>query len=187
MCIVHIKNISLINGEFMKKLQIVLLTLVSVSAFALGKEATLYSREKYDDYPKACYSFRYLSQDEEVTSNNWEILFSNGDGDTFSVNTVASDNSFIYDLGNRSCASINSTYPEDRKSRPIVWLGYSDADPSILTPERSISAKVGHCYLTYNNDEDGRVVSLFHVKELVSGDHVVIDEIEVLNDLRTNN
>ena len=55
-----------------------------------------------------------------------------------------------------------------------------------MIPQTNVAAELGHCYLTYNNDEAGRVVSLFHVKELVSGDHVVIDEIEVLNDLRAN-
>ena len=45
----------------------------------------------------------------------------------------------------------------------------------------------GHCYLTYNSDEDGRVVTLFHVKEHTKSKSVVIDEIEVLDVLVRKN
>lgn len=147
------------------------------------EDVTLISRYTGGDYVSASYSFRFLSQDINVTRNNWEILFEAREDfeDYFQANTVVDDNSFIYDLGERSCKDIKSAYPEDRKDRPLSWLAYSDADPSDLSPTKTALVKIGHCYLTYNNDQDGRVISLFHVKDHVKNKTVTIDEIEVLN------
>lgn len=148
-----------------------------------GKSVKLISRYTGGDYVTAAYSFRYLTQDVSKTRNNWELLFEAREDfeDYFAVNTVVDDNSFIYDLGQKSCADIKSAYPEDRQNRPLVWLAYSDADPSNLEPTRQAKVQVGHCYLTYNNDEDGRVVSLFHVQAHEKSRTVTIDEIEVLD------
>lgn len=150
---------------------------------SITSPVTLVSRYTGGDYGTATYSFRYLSQDVNQTHNNWELLFEGRADfeDYFAVNTVVDDNSFIYDLGQKSCADIKSSYPSDRKDRPLVWLAYSDADPSNLEPTREAKVQVGHCYLTYNNDEDGRVVSLFHVQSHEKSKTVTIDEIEVLN------
>lgn len=145
---------------------------------------TLISRYTGGDYITATYSFRHLTRDNvELTRNNWELLFeARADfEDHFAVNMVVDDNSFIYDLGKKSCADIKSAYPQDRKNRPLVWLAYSDADPSDLEPTREAKVQVGHCYLAYNNDEDGRVVSLFHVQAHEKNKSVTIDEIEVLD------
>jgi hypothetical protein len=151
-------------------------------------DVILLSRYDIGNYESATYSFMFLTRDDtEKTHNNWELLFEarigNGD-DSFMVNMVVDDNSYIYDLGERSCKDIKSNATDDRLSRPLVWLAYSDADPSGLNPERSLSVHKGHCYLTYNNDENGRVVALFHVKNHIKGGLVVLNEIEVLDRLK---
>ncbi len=161
---------------------------VASVSMASADDVTLVSRYTGGDYVSASYSFRYLSQDVKLSRNNWEVLFEARPDfeDFFQVNTVVDDNSFIYDLGERSCNDIKSSYPEDRKKRPMVWLAYSDASPSKRLPTRSAKVQIGHCYLTYNNDEIGRVVSLFHVKAHNKSMSVTIDEIEVLNVLNSN-
>lgn len=155
-----------------------------LSGFSSDADVTLISRYTGGTYTTATYSFRHMSQDVNVTRNNMEILFEGREdfaADFFETNTVVDDHSFIYDLGKRSCASIQSSVPGDRKSRPLVWLAYSDADPSNLAHANRASVNVGHCYLAYNNDEDGRVVTLFNVKAHVKSKSVTINEIEVLN------
>ena len=150
-------------------------------------EVELISRYNGGDYITATYSFRYMTQGNlNVTRNNWEILFDprSDFDDYFEVDTVVDDVSFIYDLGQKSCKDIKSAYPDDRTKRPLVWLAYSDADPSRMTATDKALVKEGHCYLSYNNDEDGRVVTLFHVKKHNQHKSAVINEIEVLNDLR---
>ncbi len=151
----------------------------------LGKpeQVMLVSRYHGGTYISASYSFRFLNQDLQQANNNWEILFeARGDfEDYFQVNTVADDNSFIFDLGKKTCHDIVSRCPADRKSRPLVWLGYSEANPSSLTPATTAKVQIGHCYLTYNNDENGRVVSLFHVSDHEKSKTVTINEIEVLD------
>ena len=152
----------------------------------LSKNSTdvkLTSRYTDGDYVSASFSFRYLSQDVQLTKNNWEILFEAREdfADYFQVNTVVDDNSYIYDLGEKSCNDIYSSYPAERMSRPLVWLAYSDADPSNLNGTRTAKVQVGHCYLTYNNDSDGRVVALFHVKSHEKNKTVMLNEIEVLD------
>lgn len=164
------------------------LLLIGLSFISMANdEVTLESRYTIGDYTTATYSFMHLTRDNvNLTKNNWEILFEarRDFNDYFSVNTVVDDNSFIYDLGKRSCKSIKSTYSRGRNRRPLVWLAYSDADPSDLTPKKRVEVKTGHCYLAYNNDEDGRVVSLFNVKDHKENETVTINEIEVLNRLK---
>lgn len=149
------------------------------------KEITLISRyTQGGNYNTATYSFKHMSQDINITRNNNEILFEARQyfDDYFDTNTVVDDASFIFDLGNKSCKDIKSRYPEDRKSRPLVWLGYSDASPgNVRSANSKANVNVGHCYLTYNNDEDGRVVTLFHVKDHIKNQSVTLDEIEVLD------
>lgn len=149
----------------------------------------LISRYTGGDYTTATYSFRHQTRDNvDLTRGNWEILFEARDSieDFFKVNTVVDDNSFIYDLGNRSCAAIKSSHPEIRKTRPLVWLSASDAAPNNKTPQTQVKVQVGHCYLTYNNDSDGRVVALFRVAHHEKSKRVLIDEIEVLDVLTRN-
>jgi hypothetical protein len=151
-----------------------------------ANEVMLLSRD-IGGYNGATYSFRFLTHDEGVTRNNWEIMFEAGykyaseSQDKFIVDTVVDDNSFIYDIGERSCANIYSSDSGDRIKRPLVWLGYSDAKPSAFAALKEAPVLQGHCYLTYNNDEDGRVVTLFHVRSREKNRSVTIDEIEVLD------
>ena len=159
----------------------------AVSQTKSVQEVTLTSRYTGGDYITATYSFRHLTRDNvNKTFNNWELLFEAREdfADHFDVNTVVDDNSFIYDLGKRNCKDIKSSVPSDRKSRPMVWLAYSDASPNDLEPTKSALVKKGHCYLTYNSDEDGRVIALFHVKDHKVNKSVTIDQIEVLDDVR---
>ena len=156
-----------------------------ISCDTSNKEVNLISRYIPDgSYNTATYSFKHMSQDINVTKNNNEILFeARADfEDYFETNTVVDDASYIFDLGEKSCNDIKSSYPEDRKKRPLAWLGYSDASPGHQKNANS-TAKVitGHCYLAYNNDEDGRVVTLFHVKNHIKGQSVTLNEIEVLD------
>lgn len=169
-----------------------LLILVSSNNFAYSQtcnekqdEIKLISRYiQGGNYNTATYSFKHMSQDINVTRNNNEILFEAREDfeDYFDTNTVVDDTSYIFDLGKKSCKDIKSAYPEDRKLRPLVWLGYSDASPgNVKSANSKANVKVGHCYLAYNNDEDGRVVTLFHVKNHIKSQSVTLDEIEVLD------
>jgi hypothetical protein len=190
------------KGTFMKKT--ILKTASAFTLFAVStiitstavggslpvapKEVTLTSRSTGGNYQTATYSFRHMSQDIQVTRNNMEILFegrADYQNDYFQVSMVVDDNSFIYDLGAKSCADIKSTYPNDRESRQIVWLGGSDASPLKNVGTKTAPVMVGHCYLAYNNDEDGRVVTLFHVEKAVKNHSVTINEIEVLDILNS--
>jgi hypothetical protein len=159
---------------------------VSVGITSLPKapeSIALVSRYTGGDYHTAAYSFRWMSQDENITRNNYEVLFEAREdfADYFRVNTVVDDNSSIYDLGERSCQDIQSSTPDERKSRPLVWLAYSEASPADLTPAKTALVQQGHCYLTYNSDEDGRVVTLFHVKAHEKSKTVTLDQVEVLD------
>ncbi|WP_413942699.1 hypothetical protein [Bdellovibrio sp. HCB-162] len=143
----------------------------------------LISRYNGGNYVTATYSFKYMTRDNvELTRNNWEILFEAREdfADHFRVNTVVDDFSFIFDLGEKSCKEINSKYPDEKATRPLVWLAYTDVDPYDLPPTREALVKENHCYLSYNNDSEGTVVTLFHVKSHVKSKSVVLDEIDVL-------
>lgn len=164
-------------------------TLLTIASISHASEATLTSRYTGGDYTTATYSFRFMSQDINVTKNNVEILFegrADFEKDYFVVNTVVDDNNLIYDLGEKSCADISSSYPAFRQSRPLVWLGYSEASPLNKIGTKTAPVTVGHCYLAYNNDESGRVVTLFHVASAEKNKSVTINEIEVLNSLTSN-
>src|SRR3712207_336928 len=63
--------------------------------------ATLLSRKKYDDYARACFSFEFGGNGEEIRKqnrNDWDIQFGNG-GDVFDVTMIVDDQSRIADLG----------------------------------------------------------------------------------------
>lgn len=157
-----------------------LATGLSSRAAAAPVEVTLISRYTGGDYQTASYSFRHMSQDINVTRNNMEVLFEAREDfeDYFRVDTVVDDNSFIYDLGKRNCNDISSPFP---RTNSLGWLAYSDADPSKLNPAKTAPVKVGHCYLTYNNDNKGRVVVLFRVKAHEKSKTAIIDQIDVVD------
>jgi len=156
---------------------------LAVEAPKLPEPVELISRYTGGDYTTATYSFRHLTRDNvDLTRHNWEILFEAREDfeDFFTVTMVVDDNSFIYDLGNKSCASLKSDYPEARKTRPLTWLAYSEARPSGKTAQSHAKVQLGHCYLTFNNDSEGRVIALFRVVAHEKSKRVKIDEIEVL-------
>lgn len=166
---------------------LLLLTAINVNAANIPKapsEVVLFSRYINDDYNAASYSFRKMSQDVKVHRNNVDVLFEAREDleDRFHVNMVVDDVSFIFDLGNRSCKDIESAYPEYRQMRPLVWLAYSDATTAMKQASQdTVKVNKNHCYLVYGNDEDGRVVTLFHVRAHEKSKKVIIDEIEVLD------
>ena len=127
-------------------------------------EVTLTSRYTGGNFSTASYSFKFSSQDINVTKNNMEILFEGREDskDYFSVSMAVDDDSLIYDLGESSCKEIKTT------------------NPSKLNPAITAEVKMGHCYLTVNNDESGRTVTLFRVVEHNKSHSVRINEIEVL-------
>lgn len=173
-------------GGHMKNFFSFLLITLCLNSIA-NDEVVLESRYTIGNYTTATYSFMHTTRDDvSLTKNNWEILFEAPpySVDYFSVDTVVGDNSFIYDLGKKSCKDIKSIYPEEREKRPLAWLAYSDADPSKLNPSKRLGVNLGHCYLTYNNDENGRVIALFKVQEHKINEKVVLSEIEVLDRLR---
>jgi hypothetical protein len=145
-------------------------------------DATLTSRYTGGTFATASYSFKTSSQDIEITKNNMEVLFEAREDfkDFFSVSMAVDDISVIYDLGDTSCKEINSTKPQLRTKKPLEWLASSDANPANLFPTLIAEVKKGHCYLTVNKDDSGRVVALFHVADHNKSFSVRINEIEVL-------
>lgn len=166
-----------------------LLVAILAKADVVPSEVTLVSRYNEGNYNTATFSFRHMTQDISVTGNNYEILFEARQDfeDYFRVNMVVDDFSFIADLGEQSCKEIQSSYPEARSRSSLAWLGYTNIDTLTFNGYKHTAlVKTNHCYLAFNNDGDGRVVTLFHVKSHVKSKSVVIDEIEVL-DLLTRN
>ncbi|MFZ4402492.1 MAG: hypothetical protein ACOYOK_00180 [Pseudobdellovibrionaceae bacterium] len=148
-----------------------------------GNEITLISRFTGGDYVSASYSFRFLSQDVKLTKNKPDILFEAGEDfeDYFRVNLVIGDSSVIYDLGKKSCSDIKSTHADERVKLPVSWLAYSEAAPLKLSPATTAKVHKGHCYLSFNNDYNSRLTTLFHVKNHQKSKTVTIDEIEVID------
>ncbi|AZZ38124.1 hypothetical protein CIK05_15385 [Bdellovibrio sp. qaytius] len=139
----------------------------------LVNDVTLTSRYTGGDFSTASYSFKFLSHDLEITDNNMDLIFEAREDfkDFFSVNMSVDDNSLIYDLGEKSCATLSK----------------AETDASKLTPAITAEIKKGHCYLTDNNDESGRVVTVFHVAEHKKSFSVKINEIKVLKQVNLKN
>lgn len=140
-------------------------TAQAIEATDFKTEVTLISRFTGGNFSTASFSFRHSSQDLEVTENNMEILFEGRDDsdDYFSVSMAVDDTSVIYDLGATSCKEAKRT------------------DTSKFVPALTALVKTGHCYLTVNNDNSGRIVTMFQVAEHKKSISVTINEIEVLN------
>ena len=155
----------------MKKIIVGLLMLGSFSAFS---QVELLSRSKYHDYERANYSFYYMTQDSNITYNNYEIQFGNG-GNTFHVNMVTDDVSFIIDLGkDKSCDEIASS------GEGTGALSAANVDIRDYIGQNSVEAVEGHCYLSINNDSDTSIITLFRVKKLIKNDRATLDQIHVL-------
>ena len=141
-------------------------------------------------FSDAGFSFVTMSSDPQVHGGNVEFSFLTYDrGDILRTGTMASDYNQIYDLGKKSCKDVSSQYPDERNTRPLVWLAYSEASEQMDKVERHdfLPVNQGHCYLVYTSDAYGRVVALFNVKYYNPGVSIVIDEAEVLDNLRVKN
>lgn len=128
------------------------------------QKTTLVSRYTGGTFSTASFSFRHSSHDLELTKNNMEIIFEGREDsqDFFAVNLAVDDNSVIYDLGETSCKKVKA----------------SAAAKAI--PATSVLVKQGHCYLTINKDNSGRIKTLFRVAKHTKSVSVKIDEIKVL-------
>ena len=124
--------------------------------------ATLLSRKKYDDYAKACFSFEFSGNGEEIRKlnrNDWDIEFGNG-GDLFHVTMVVDDQSRIADLGELNWS--------DNFEVPAL--------PAHPKPARepSVKAVIGHLYVVHTKDTETDFYALFRVESLEAGDKVTI-------------
>lgn len=124
---------------------------------------TLLSRDKYNDYERACFSFEHGINGKEaieITQNDWDVQFGNGE-DFFHVTMVTDDRSRIKDLGE------------------LNWSGDFEVpvlpahpDPQIREP--SVAAVVGHMYVVHTKDTETDLYALFRVESLQPGDKVTI-------------
>ncbi len=117
------------------------------------------------------------------------VEFGNGENNLGTVQAVGELASII-DLGEISCKDIKNSYQDtgsgypaasDRQRDPMFWLSYTDAFRSLQDGPSSseIKPKENHCYLVSKTSSDKQVIVTFHVKQLVSGQRLIIDEIEV--------
>ena len=156
------------------------------SLIRLPRDTTvkLKSRHTADDYNSATYSFRHLTRDDkELTRNNWELIFEGRSDfkDYFGVDMIVDDHSFIYDLGKRNCRQLRRGSNQKKDGEALAWLYGSEVAPSILSPHvKRAQIKVGHCYLTYNVDDRGRVIALFNVSSHVKNQAVWLKNVQVL-------
>jgi hypothetical protein len=126
----------------------------------LHGQATLTSYTDPDNYVSSAYSFEMASQDEALTKNDWDVLYEN---DTFVVNTVGDDVSFIVDLGAVALADVPATV--DPSGFPTGQFGEHDA----------IQAVAAHTYVVRTIDDDTRQYAAFRVVALSPGSSVTME------------
>ena len=147
-----------------------------------------------DNYSDATFSFQYMTHDQNVTRNDYDIEFS---GTKVSTIQVVDNVGVIVDLGAISCADIKNSYEQsgpypgkghggypykqDRTQDPMFWFEYSDAMNALQghPSSSSVDVAVGHCYLVNKLTNNRRVLAVFHVQDLVLNKSLSIDEIEV--------
>jgi hypothetical protein len=157
-----IKNFLLIAFVFVGLIIVTALDTSTIRADGTIGYATLLSRKKYNDYAKACFSFEFGGNGEEVQKlarNDWDLQFGNG-GDVFHVTMVTDDRSRIADLGELNW--------DDKFEVPVL--------PAHQTPTRepNVKAAVNHVYLVHTTDSDTDFYALFRVESLEAGDYVKI-------------
>jgi hypothetical protein len=158
------------NSGLVRLLVLILCTVCSQATIKAGnqmdagtKTVKLLSRQKYQNYSRACFSFEYGINGEDalrVTRNDWDIQFGNG-GDVFDVTMVTDDRSRIKDLGELSW--------DDGFKAPLLT---AHDDPK--TREPSVAAVIGHIYLVHTKDKETDLYALFRVESLEPGDNVTI-------------
>jgi hypothetical protein len=176
------------------------LTVLLASSLAIANahaEINQVSLTAYSDpqsYSSSAMNFEKMSQDPKVTGNRFHILYQ--PGNTISTETVVGDFGAIADLGETSCKDLPADhetkgeypgrghggypYKEDRVLNPMFWLTYSSAWNTLRASRSSdITPIKGHCYLLHLTGYDGVTVAMFHVKDLVPGKMLLVDEIEL--------
>jgi len=126
------------------------------------REGELLSREKYEDYQTATYSFEHGVRDDpdlSITNNDWDLQFGNG-GDEFSVTMVTDDRSRLVDLGR---------YTWDELEHVVIPVPEPHAEP---TREPDLPVIPGHVYVVHTADRETDLVALVRVESLVPGDRV---------------
>lgn len=179
----------------LKTITLGLLTaIVTSSALAEVKQVSLTAYKDRESYASSALNFEKLSQDPEITGNRFHVLYQ--PSNVISTETVVGDFGATADLGDTSCQNLSSEheakgdypgkghggypYREDRTQDPMFWLTYSKAWSALRTSRSSeITPYVGHCYLVHLTGHDGITIAMFHVKDLVPGKMLLIDEIEV--------
>ncbi|MFI5402300.1 MAG: hypothetical protein ACHQ1G_05135 [Planctomycetota bacterium] len=123
---------------------------------------TLLSRQKYNDYEKATFSFEHGIRDDpglRRTHNDWELEYGNG-GDTLNVLMVTDDRSVIVDLGEKALADITAL-----PAFPAYKEGVTTR----------VAAIEGHAYAVRTRDTESDHVSAFRVVKLLAGDQCTIE------------
>jgi hypothetical protein len=164
------------------------------SAQAIQKQVSLTAYSDPDSYASSAFNFEKMSQDPFATGNRFHILYQ--PSNEVSTQTVVGDLGSIVDLGQTSCQNLPAEheaqgnypgqghggypYKEDRILNPMFWLTYSSAWNILqVSRQSSITPLIGHCYLLHLIGQDGITVAMFHVKDLVPGRMLLIDEIEL--------
>jgi hypothetical protein len=126
----------------------------------LHGRASLESYTNDSNYAASAYSFEFASQDATLTHNEWDVVYQE---DTFVVNTVTDDKSFIVDLGPIALKDVPATLT--LAAYPTGEWGDHDA----------IEAQLNHAYYVRTVNNSGRLVAAFQVSELEPGRKVNIE------------
>jgi hypothetical protein len=131
-----------------------------------GIGAELFSRQKYNDYFKATFSFEFSTQgDNSITYGDWDILYDNfywiisstdTIADQIDVNTVTDDRSAIADLGIVDFESV--------KTVPL----------SVDYTER-VRAITGHVYIVHTKDTNSDLYIKFIVTAMKQRDWIRVN------------
>ncbi len=111
-------------------------------------------------YSTAAFSFELGTQDSKITHNDYDVLY---EQNTFDVNMVTDDESFIVDLGDMALADAPETV--DPNQYPTGQWHEHDA----------IDAHLNHIYYVRSKDGSGRLVSVFRVIGLEPGVRTTIE------------
>ena len=112
-----------------------------------------------DNFSSSSFSFEFGTQDSETTLNDYDLTY---EGNTFRVNLVTDDNSYIVDLGEVPLQDVPPTV--DPSQYDVGAWGEHD----------SIGAVLGHTYFVRNQDGSGRTTAAFVVTGLEPGVKVSI-------------
>jgi hypothetical protein len=122
--------------------------------------ATLTSWDGEDEhYAASTYSFEFASNDVDVTYNDIDVEYQ---GNSFYVNTVTDDQSFIVDLGDVALADVPPTVDPD--DYPLGEFGMHDA----------VGAVLDHTFMVRTIDGNTKQWAAFRVVGLEPGESVTI-------------